>query len=281
MGYCLSGGRRRLCGLLVIVAVLVLAALTVIMAVADAGDPVGQYQIPIFARELVARLLHCAPEELVLQPSDAAGSGRVRSFKVTRGTDTFAVTVEEALGSVSVLRRGADTAPAKEIGLPAATEAATRLFKEVVPNAGDHMRLIEQKRVPMGTYLFVWRQEPEPQVTTGDITTLMLNEDGSLASIGNRHVAQKPDVRRLRVDRAQAEELGLKIALGRAEKGAQLTLRESLLVLSSAVKADQGPVWQLSYRQNDGRSLPGLLVLIDAVKGSEVKPVWTAPTGAR
>lgn len=83
-------------------------------------------------------------------------------------------------------------------------------------------------------------------------------------------VERKPED--IRVDAEQAKAIGLKIAKAQAVDGARVALEDTLLVLSSAGKPDQGPVWQLTYRQDAAMKLPGLCVMIDAMDGSEVHP---------
>lgn len=241
----------------------------------------AQPSLPPMARELLCRALHCQADELVVKPAEAARTAKADRFRVERGDDTFFVTSAATTGGVSILRTSGGLAATEDIGLSAAREVATALFHQVVANVDDRMRLISQKQLPVGGYLFVWRQECAPDVATGDVTTIILDGDGALKSLSRRHVMRTVDLQDIKIDRPTALETGARIATKRAGEGVRVVLRQSLLVLSSPLTVDQGPLWQLTYQVGSDGRLPDILVLIDAMSGAEVYPVWSAQPGAQ
>ena len=57
-----------------------------------------------------------------------------------------------------------------------------------------------------------------------------------------------------------------------APEGATLRRTQSLLVLTSPLREDQGPVWLLEYEQEGSGRLPRVTVAVDATTGARVQP---------
>jgi hypothetical protein len=85
---------------------------------------------------------------------------------------------------------------------------------------------------------------------------------------------RRADLKCVKVTRAQAVDIAAKTlsSLG------QFRLKSALLVLSSTMSADQGPVWQLAYEPVAPRELEALpMLVIDAMTGADLTPRRGAP----
>ncbi|MEN6347412.1 MAG: hypothetical protein ABFE16_19125 [Armatimonadia bacterium] len=237
--------------------------------------------------QIVADFLQCKPEDLTLKreeggakSSPSHGAFRFELGAATQQRETGSVVVDVERGFVTQLRF-ASRFP-REAGMKSTPELDVRCRKlaepwlaRVCPLKRD--RLGDGETTVMGgrTYCIRWEEGAgEPGVWTGSRVLMGFDMTrGQLVSYLLRVAPTKVPKPKLgeaearREAEAVARKLGEQYSVG----------PDARLVLSSAYAPEEGPTWEFTLHHGTGTDA----VVIDAVKGSEVKPGWTAPTVPR
>jgi hypothetical protein len=97
---------------------------------------------------------------------------------------------------------------------------------------------------------------------------------GLVRCYSERQPPRRTALKDVKITKAQAMVAGADAVASRG----QYRLKTVLLILSSLLAPDQGPVWQLGYEpENPQASLPPTVVAIDAMTGRDITPHAAGP----
>jgi hypothetical protein len=222
-------------------------------------------------QQLVADVLNVTPTAVrVSGLSERDGAWKGTCTVLNR---TVVVDGRPRRGQVSVLADPERWEFRSRLSAKQAAAVCRRVLARRFGAQAPRMRLTSQSKLQGGVLLLGWRMEVAAGVSTGATASFTLEpERGGVIAYAERQPPRQVDLRSVWVSRRVAERQGTAITSAGLPAGSAPSLVSSLLVLSSPLSRNQGPVWLLTFRSiGRGRaSQAGPIVALDGMTGAEI-----------
>ncbi len=228
------------------------------------------------ARLALADVLGVAEAEAppLVRVADTSHRGVVYAAHTTR--HRLMVELGPVEGALAVTWRPVEGAMPLSLSLPALEAEARRILSARFPSVQDTTDLQEGSAPGARLGYLVWRDQVRPGVLTGESAVVMFRTDlGEVTAYYEQRSSQRTSEADIRVGEDEAQERAARIAVARYPSARVVTPGTCVLVLSSPLQGNHGPVWEVMFRaQGEGGESQGptVTVVLDAMTGAEIAP---------
>lgn len=222
-----------------------------------------------------------AVEDVCLVPVDrvrlrrmsAPANGYTDQFAGTISGQKIVVSLAPAKGTLRVTVGELDIrGQERQVSVASYRKAARRVIERRFGKSASGFVCTMEENLGDGLVMFSWAVEAGPEVWTGHAASVVVGPGELPVIYSERHPLEVRRASSVSISKEKAVLLAHQALKSDVPVGVTITLKEAVLILSSAQRADGGPVWHVSFavsKAKDLESLP-LSVILNADTGTKV-----------